>query len=363
MPGASSRHVQPERVLITGGAGFIGTALSRALIDEGCDVAVLDSIHPQVHGEVAEPTWLPEGVHFIHADVTAADVWGALLPELRPTTVVHLAAETGTAQSLSHATRHASTNVVGTTTMLDALWRLEEGPSHIVLTSSRTVYGEGSWCVGKDVFYPPPRSHADLSAGRWEPRSPNGSRISPLPSRADRTEPRPSNVYGATKLAQEHICTAWAAATGIGLTVLRLQNVYGPGQSLVNPYTGIVSLFAQAALAGRPIELYEDGQIVRDFVFIDDVVAVLRNAIAIRPVHRRLLDVGSGVPTTLERLARFLAEHVGAPEPYVSGRFREGDVRAACCDLASTRDELDFEPNWNLERGLVELLGWIKHTT
>jgi dTDP-L-rhamnose 4-epimerase len=242
------------------------------------------------------------------------------------------------------------------------MWEADDRPQHLVLASSRAIYGEGAWRAGDGAgtFYPPLRTLADLTAGRWDPRGPDEGPIVPVPSRADRTEPRPSSIYAATKLAQEHICTAWAAATGIGLSILRLQNVYGPGQSLTNPYTGIVSLFAQLALAGEPIDLYEDGQIVRDFVFIEDVVAALRTAIARPPASRRLLDIGSGVPTTLADLARFLATHEGAPEPFVSGRFREGDVRAASCDLECAREELGFEPAWTLERGLIALLGWIR---
>jgi dTDP-L-rhamnose 4-epimerase len=358
-PGDPPHPIERERILITGGVGFIGTALSRALVAEGHEVVVFDNLHPQVHGQVVEPTWLAAGVRFVHGHVTAADAWERVLRDLRPTAVVHLAAETGTGQSLAQATRHALVNVVGTTRLLDALWDMKERPHHIVLTSSRAVYGEGSWAAGEKIFYLPPRSHADLSAGRWEPISSNGSRFEPLPSRADRTEPRPANVYAATKLAQENICSAWAAATGVGLSIFRLQNVYGPGQSLINPYTGIVSLFAQLALARQPIELYEDGQIVRDFVFIEDVVTLLRKAIAQRPAQRRLLDVGSGVPATLEKIARLLAERAGAPSPFVSGRFRDGDVRAASCDLARTRAELGFEPAWDLHRGLRALLSWM----
>lgn len=350
----------PERVLISGGAGFIGTALGQALTDAGHEVLALDNLLAQVHGPPHEAPRASSAGRLVQADVRCASAWKEAVRALRPTTVVHLAAETGTGQSLTETSRHASVNVVGTARMLDALYEAQPWAPHLVLASSRAVYGEGPWRAGDELFHPGPRAPADLAAGRWDPRGPQDLPVEPLPSRADITHPRPSNVYGATKLAQEHLCVTWAAATGTRLSVLRLQNVYGPGQSLINPYTGVVSLFAQRALAGGSIELYEDGRIVRDFVFIDDVVDVFVSAIVTPPSGQRILDVGSAAPTTLNEVARLLARHEGAPEPFVSGRFRKGDVRAASCDLTRTRDELGYEPVWSLEQGLVRLLDWIR---
>lgn len=349
-----------ERVLISGGAGFIGVALARALVQGGHQVLALDNLDPAVHGKPGRSTIPATGDRLRRGDVRAASAWHEALRALRPTTVVHLAAETATGQSLSQVTRHASTNVLGVACMLDALRGCEEPPAHLVLASSRAVYGEGAWRAGDHVFHPGPRSPADLAQGRWDPPSPDAGPASPLPSRADRTPARPSSVYGATKLAQEHLCTTWASGTGMAVSILRLQNVYGPGQSLINPYTGIVSLFAQLAVARRPINLYEDGRIVRDFVFIEDVVSAMRSAIERRPPGQRLVDVGSGVATPLDEVARLLAGHQGAPEPFVSGRFRVGDVRAASCELSHARDELDYRPSWGLERGLERLLAWIR---
>ena len=265
-------------VLITGGAGFIGSALARRLVDFGYDVAVMDVLHPQVHGDHAAIN-LPSSVQLFTGDVTHAADWDAVLRLFRPSQIVHLAAETGTAQSLSEATRHGSVNVVGTTQLLDGLSRAAHVPDQIVLASSRAVYGEGAWQYGSQIFYPPPRSHAQLLAGNWDPQGPTDDSAVPLPSSASRTEPRPTNIYAATKLAQEHILAAWTAAHDTNLSVLRLQNVYGPGQSLTNSYTGIVALFARLAREQRTLEVYEDGRIVRDFVYIDDVVEALFAAI------------------------------------------------------------------------------------
>jgi len=344
--------------LITGGAGFIGSALAHRLVDAGYEVAVLDILHPQVHGEHAAID-LPPSVRLFTGDVTDAHEWDTVLRAFRPSQIVHLAAETGTAQSLSEATRHGSVNVVGTTQLLDALSRAAHVPDQLVLASSRAVYGEGAWQSGTQVFYPKPRTRAQLMAGVWDPQCPTEDPGIPLPSSAGRTETRPTNIYAATKLAQEHIMAAWSAAHDTSLSVLRLQNVYGPGQSLTNSYTGIVALFAQLAREQRTLEVYEDGRIMRDFIFIDDVVNALFAVIERPATDPRCLDIGSGVPTTIHELACTLATMCGAPEPIVVGRFRDGDVRAARCDIDPARRELDWQPAWALEDGLRALLDWI----
>ncbi len=181
----------------------------------------------------------------------------------------------------------------------------------------------------------------------------------PLPSSAATTSPRPTNVYAATKLAQEHVLGAWCAATGTALTVLRLQNVYGPGQSLGNSYTGVLTLFARLAAARETIEVYEDGLMLRDFVFVDDVAAAMQAAVHQPPAAgRRTLDIGSGDADTLLAVAQRIAATRDAPMPVVTGRFRDGDVRAACCSIDAATADLGYQPQWSLDQGLEALTAW-----
>ena len=341
--------------LVTGGAGFIGCAISSILCEAFDRVVVLDNMHPQIHPSNNRPDALHSAAELIRGDVSARGCWDDLLSGFRPQTVIHLAAETGTGQSLTEATRHASVNVVGTTQMLDAFSRHDCLPRRIVLASSRAVYGEGEWRDADGaVKYPGQRSLQQLSSGIWDFPG-----LTPLPFEATRTQTRPTSIYGATKLTQELILRAWALSFGVEASVLRLQNVYGPGQSLSNPYTGIVSLFARMARAGQAIPLYEDGEIVRDFVYIDDVArAVCRMAIGSVP-PAEAYDVGSGVPTTIRQLAVAIANIYGAPAPVVNGAFRNGDVRAASCDIGRTRQALGWAPEWSVARGVEALCAWI----
>ena len=346
----------PGSVLVTGGAGFIGCALAERLAPLAERWVVLDNLHPQVHARQERPAALHEAADLMVADVTDPQAFDRILADLRPDLVIHLAAETGTAQSLSESSRHGRVNVVGTTELLDGLTRAEVVPSHLVLTSSRAVYGEGTWQrPDGTTFQPGARTHAQLAAGQWD-----FADATHLPNSVLGTTPAPSSVYGSTKLAQEHILSSWAGSHDTKLSVLRLQNVYGTGQSLTNPYTGIVSLFSRLAREGHSIPLYEDGDITRDFVFIDDVADAVVAAISAPPEGAsRTVDVGTGARTTIRDLATVIADFHTAPAPHVTGQFRDGDVRHAACDVARTTEELDWRPRWSLAEGVSDLQGWI----
>lgn len=353
--------MDPQTLLVTGGAGFIGCAATTALAGAFDRVVALDNLHPQIHQSQARPAALDERVELVVGDVTVTGDWDLLLGEqdIRPDVVLHLAAETGTGQSLTESNRHALVNVVGTTQLLDALVRHDALPRRIVLTSSRAVYGEGAWKRtgdGPDAapFYPGQRSLEMLKQGQWD--FPGAE---PRPMLAASTVPAPVSVYGATKLAQEHVLSSWALSFAVEPVVLRLQNVYGPGQSLINPYTGIMSLFCRLARQGASIPLYEDGQVRRDFVLIDDVArAVVLASTSSRP-GRDPIDIGSGEFQTLTTAAEIIAGYYDAPPPHVTGQFRHGDVRHAWADVTAASDRLGWAPEHSLEAGLTRLAEWI----
>lgn len=348
---------ESKTCLVSGGAGFIGCALSSLLAARFDDVVVLDNLHPQIHARQERPEALDKRVRFIKGDVTSSESWDEVLSDTVPDTVIHLAAETGTGQSLTEANRHGLVNVVGTTQMLDAFSRHERLPKSIVLTSSRAVYGEGLWRdpdSGASI-YPGQRTRRQLESSQWD-----FAGLKAVPFDAATTEPHPTSVYGATKLAQEHVLKAWCLSMDVRPIVLRLQNVYGPGQSLINPYTGIVSLFCRLAKEGKSIPVYEDGDIVRDFVYIDDVAnAIVLAMDAGDAPGVPALDVGSGEATTILRLAEIIAARYGAPAPHITGAFRFGDVRSASCDIKRTKEHLDWAPDIMVEEGVARLSAWI----
>ena len=341
--------------LVTGGAGFIGCAISRDLADAFDRVVAMDNMHPQIHLSQERPAELDERVELHRLDVSVAEDWDSILAAVGPDVIVHLAAETGTGQSLTEASRHASVNVVGTTQMLDALVRHEIRPDKIVLASSRAVYGEGQWIDAEGrTAYPGQRTHAMLEAGQWD-----FAGLTPSVQSSTAVNASPANVYAATKFCQENLVTSWCGSFGVTPVLFRLQNVYGPGQSLINPYTGIVSLFARLARSGQSIPVYEDGQIVRDFVFIDDVASAIVAGVLRSPAAALPYDIGLGERTTIMQVAQAIAEHYGAPAPHVTGQFRDGDVRAAWADTARARQALDWEPRVGVTEGINRLCDWI----
>ena len=350
-------------VVVTGGAGFIGYAIAPGLLEAFDRVVAVDSLHPQIHPDQQRPADLPDRVELVRGDICEPATWDEVLDLVGqdgPEVVVHLAAETGTGQSLTESSRHAQANVLGTTRMLDALAAHATRPRRIVLTSSRAVYGEGAWRRTDEegdaaIFYPAQRTAATLADAQWDVPG-----AQPVAMDARRVQPNPVSVYAATKLAQEHLLRVWAASFGVEAAILRLQNVYGPGQAMANPYTGIMTLFCRYAREGRSIPLYEDGEVRRDFVLIDDVASAVVAAATAEHVSTDPLDIGSGQVQTIGTAARAIAAAYGAPAPHVTGKFREGDVRHAWADIEAARATLGWEPHHDLEAGVARLVAWIE---
>lgn len=342
---------------MTGGAGFIGCAISSGLSERYERVIAVDMLHPQIHPERRRPDTLDPNVELVKGDIADPAVWRALLDDAKPDTIIHLAAETGTGQSLTESTRHAYANVSGTATMLDALAQARRVPDQFLLTSSRAIYGEGPWrpLEGGPPIYPGQRSREQLASRIWDFPG-----LEVTPTAAGATEPHPVSIYGATKLAQEHVLSAWSSAFGAKVKTLRLQNVYGPGQALANSYTGIVSLFCQIARRGEAIPLYEDGEMLRDFILIDDIADAILTALDHPGSTGRTLDIGAGAATPISELARIIARHYGAPPPFVCGKYRFGDVRHAVCDVTATAEVLNWSARHDLATGVQKLADWIE---
>lgn len=342
-------------ILLTGGAGFIGCSLSHLIAaTSSLPIVVIDCLHPQVHAERERPAELHGDALLVVADICEPATWTSFLSTWRPSIVVHLAAETGTGQSLNEASRHTHVNVTGTARMLDAFAAANHTPQRLVLSSSRAVYGEGVWLLSDETSVSPgQRSKEMLEAGQWD-----FADATAMPFEAGSTPAQPTSVYGATKLAQEQIMRCWALSFGAQIVIMRLQNVYGPGQSLDNPYTGIVSLFSRLARSGESIPLYEDGLMRRDFIFISDVGRALHSAMFEDRADGNIYDIGYGKPTTIADVANLIIEYYGAPAPHVCGKYRNGDVRHASCDVARA-GEIGWQPNVALSDGVAALCAWI----
>jgi dTDP-L-rhamnose 4-epimerase len=353
-----------EKVLITGGLGFIGLTLARALIRRGTTVRLLDNLSPQIHGEVPQPelgTLLEEqGVEVMRGDVCRRQDWVSALSNV--TSVVHLAAETGTGQSMYRIGDYTNTNVLGTALLLDVLANDLHQVTKLVLASSRSVYGEGAYrCAGCGLVYPPIRSLDSLQAGQWEPLCPSCcGPIHPVAT-PETARTSPASVYAATKLAQEDLVRIAAGALGIPFLIFRLQNVYGEGQSLNNPYTGILSIFSNRIRQGKVIALFEDGQESRDFVHVSDVAEAMTLGLELDGGDGLTMNVGSGVQVSVDTVARsLLRQFTDSSTLLVSGQYRLGDIRHNFADVSTIGHALGFLPKVPLEEGMARFARWVR---
>ncbi len=349
-----------RRILLVGGAGFIGTHLARRLAVEGHAVTVLDTLLPQVHGpRAAFPEALLAAATCVKGDARRA---ATLRPVLLDAEVIYwLVAETGTGQSMYRVRRYTDTNLGALATAFDLLVG-GRGPSErIVLTSSRAIYGEGAYVCPRDGRVVPQARAGRHPVHGWNPPCPVcGGAIVPVPT-AETSPPSPGSVYGWTKLAQEQLLDRLTAATGVAARVLRLQNVYGPGQALRNPYTGVLMTFCNRALQELPLVLYEDGDITRDFVHVDDVVTALVRAGTGADLPPGACNIGSGVGTTIRQAAETIRDAAGSQSTItVGGQFRVGDVRAAVADTGHAVAAWGLAPAVSFAEGIRALIPWVR---
>jgi len=348
-----------KRILITGGAGFIGSHLADALLARGYRVRALDNLSVQVHDRGGgRPEYLSPDVELIVGDVRDRDAVRRALQGVDA--VYHFAARVGVGQSMYEVAEYTSVNNHGTAVLLEAL--IERPVERLIVSSSMSLYGEGLYRdpdgrVHADVA----RSREQLKAGDWEPRDSTGALLTPLPT-PETKAPSLASIYALSKYDQEQMCLLIGRAYGIPVVALRFFNVYGPRQALSNPYTGVLAIFASRLLNGRRPLLYEDGGQRRDFVSVRDVVQACCQALEVEEAVGRVFNVGSGRSNTVREVAERVARVLGKAylEPEVTGKYRVGDIRHCFADITLARQVLGYEPRVTLEDGLLELAGWLE---
>jgi dTDP-L-rhamnose 4-epimerase len=344
------------KILITGGAGFIGKWLVEKFpID--CELVIIDSLDSQVHKTSSD--FAPElqtRAKCIKADVQSIEEH---IEAIEGTDVViHLAAQTGTGQSMYEISKYVQENANGTAKLLELIAKLQHKPQRLILSSSRAVYGDGAYTDGDKIYYPKGRSLTNLQQGIWDIYGEDGKKLTALPMNEHHLT-KPTSVYGLTKLWQEQLIQNFCASQNIDLAVLRFQNVYGPKQELGNPYTGIVGIFTNAISQGSILELFEDGLVTRDFVFVGDVAdAVIKCAITKKSLNATI-DIGSGQGVTLIELVETIAQLLAKKADFgISGRFRVGDIRHAVADLGRYETSFGKWQPTSLKDGLARYLEW-----
>ena len=353
-----------QNILVTGGAGFIGSNLSNKLVLRGHFVRVLDSLAPQIHGDNPALSSLYNSldsrIEFVHGSVTNSDDMMLALRGID--TVVHLAAETGTGQSMYSIRHYNDVNIAGTALLLDLISNLRYPVKKIVVASSRAIYGEGKYlCSGHGTVYPKERKADALKAGDFEMHCPECDDVLTMQLTDENSMLNPNSIYGITKLSQEQMVLTVGKALGISAIAYRYQNVYGPGQSLHNPYTGILSIFSTRILNGNPVNIFEDGKESRDFVYIDDVVDVTMRGIESEARIVAALNVGSGVPTDVLSVANTLKDSLNIDVPIeVSGKYRIGDIRHNFADLTNVSAMLGYQPSVLFDAGCKKFIQWVQ---
>ena len=351
-------------ILITGGAGFIGSNVALKLIAKGYNVTVLDTLSEQIHGANPEQTSslyfsIKDKVKFIKGSVTSREDWMKALESQEA--VIHLAAETGTGQSMYEIEKYVQTNIGGTALLLDILTNTKHHVKRVVVAESRAIYGEGKYhCHQCGDVYPLERKEDDMAKGDFECKCPKCGGEVKLVATTEDSAIHPSSVYGITKQVQGQLVHLVCKSIGVESVSFRYQNVYGPGQSLTNPYTGILSIFSTRIKNGNGLNIFEDGKETRDFVYIDDVVDATILGMEVPEANGHVFNIGTGVATDVLTVANILCEKYGIQVPVtISGNYRLGDIRHNYADITLARRILGFEPKWSFSDGIEQFANWV----
>ncbi len=349
------------RVLVTGGAGFIGSHIVDGLIDRGHTVRVFDNLSPQVHSDGYEtPAYLNPKAEFVLGDMRDRDALAQALNDVQ--VVFHEAAAVGVGQSMYEICRYIDHNVLGTANLLDILANDGYEIEKLIVASSMSIYGEGEYrCRHCGVVFPQPRSEAQLAERVWEMHCPHCmEKLRPLPT--DEGKPlSPTSIYAISKRDQEEMCLSIGRAYGIPTVALRYFNTYGSRQALSNPYTGVAAIFSARILNGNPPLIFEDGLQTRDFVHVKDIVQANLLALENPEADYKVFNVGTGKGTTILDLARMLVDQLDHPElePQIVERFRAGDIRHCYADISKIQKEIGYVPSVSLEEGIKDLVQWM----
>lgn len=346
-------------ILVTGGAGFIGSHTIDYLLARGHTVRVLDTLIPQVHGQDQQrPAYLDPRAELLIGCVEDPQAISQALEGIE--SVIHLASAVGVGQSMYHIVSYCTTNVIGTATLLQAIIDRKLQLKSFVVAASMSVYGEGRYRTPEGHLVSPlVRSDAQLRAGKWELQDAAGHALQPVPT--DEQKPlHPTSVYAINKRDQEEMCLCVGAAYGIPTTALRLFNVYGSRQALSNPYTGAAAIFCARLLNNRPPLIFEDGQQRRDFVHVQDVARAMVAA-AEQPVPGEAINIGSGEKLSVKEIAEMLAQAMNKDiQPHVLGKYRRGDIRHCFADITKAKRLLAWEPTRTFRQGITDLVQWVQ---
>jgi dTDP-L-rhamnose 4-epimerase len=354
--------LQNSNVLVTGGAGFIGSHLVDALIEQGHRVRILDSLVSQVH-EAGPPEHLNPAAEFVRGDVCDQTIVEKVLDDVE--VVFHEAAEVGVGQSMYEVERYVRANDLGTAVLLDSVIKRRNQIKKLVVASSMSIYGEGAYhCAACGLVYPQLREEKQLLERRWEMECPTcNDPLTPAGTREDKPL-FPTSVYAITKQDQEQFCLVIGRAYGIPTVALRYFNVYGTRQALSNPYTGVCAIFSSRLLNDQPPMIFEDGEQTRDFVHVSDIVQANLLALETDRANYLPVNVGTGVATSIREVTQLLSAGLGKNlPPEIVGKYREGDIRHCVADVSRARELLGYEPRVTLERGIPELLSWVREQT
>jgi dTDP-L-rhamnose 4-epimerase len=347
------------KVLVTGGAGFIGSYICKELLKENHEVTILDNLDPQIHnGYKGWPEYLPEGIERVLGDVRNREVLGPLMD--KADAVIHLAAAVGVGQSMYAIEHYTSVSVMGTAILLEELIKRKDSIKKLIVASSMSIYGEGQYVNSSGTLtFPKSRTLDQLNRKEWELRDENNGLLKPISTNESKPL-QPESIYAINKRDQEEMCLVIGKAYKIPTVAFRMFNVFGPYQALSNPYTGVAAIFSARLLNNQQPLIFEDGNQRRDFIYAEDVARAYVMALTSSGADGLALNLGSGHSVTISEVAATISKVMGKNiEPVLTGNSRDGDIRHCFSDITLIKEKLGWTPKWSFEEGMKPLVQWL----